>query len=141
MKKQNRYTEYMDENAVKIDEYAEGQAYSVFESEKEFFEQWAKDNAQEQAGTIRAVVIKLVKTCKNGNICIAGSDTLTNAFCLHFLPKGKFAGLCPEIAKPKPVFDDENIPVGVEIVDDEILTTALKDRLLVLSNDTPIKIK
>ena len=141
MKKQNRHNEYMDENAIKIDEYSEGQAYSVFESEKAFFEQWAKDNAQEQAGNIRAIVIKVVKTCKNGNICIAGSDTLTNAFCLHFLPKGQFAGLCPEIAKPKPVFDDEHIPIGVEIADDTIISTALKDRLLVLLNDKPIKIK
>ena len=141
MKKQNRHTEYMDENAVKIDQYSEGQAYSVFESEEEFFKQWAKDNAQEQAGNKRAVVIKGVKTCKNGNLCIFGNDTLTDAFCLHFLGKGKFSALCPEIAKPTPVLDEEGIPVGLEVADDEIISTQLKDRLLVLVNNTPVKIK
>lgn len=35
--------------SVKLDEFAEGSAYSVYESVKEYLAQWAKDNAQDQA--------------------------------------------------------------------------------------------
>lgn len=34
---------------IKIDEFTEGSAYSVFESTEQYLAQWAKDNAQEQA--------------------------------------------------------------------------------------------
>lgn len=34
---------------IKIDEFTEGNAYSVYESTAQYLAQWAKDNAQEQA--------------------------------------------------------------------------------------------
>ena len=35
--------------SIKLDEFTEGSAYSVYESVKEYLAQWAKDNAQDQA--------------------------------------------------------------------------------------------
>lgn len=35
--------------SVKLDEFTDGRAYSVYESAQEYLAQWAKDNAEEQA--------------------------------------------------------------------------------------------
>lgn len=34
---------------IKLDEFAEGSAYSVYESTEQYLSQWAKDNSEEQA--------------------------------------------------------------------------------------------
>lgn len=125
---------------VKIDEYTEGQAYSVFESSEDFFKQWAKDNANENGKGVQAVRIKGVKTCKNGNICLFGPDVVTGTMAVYFVSKGVF-GVLSGIS-PKVIYDNDGIPNGVEFEQtDEVLSAMLTDKRLVLLNGKPIRIK
>ena len=69
-KKQTRDDEYMQENAVSIDEYTEGQGYSVYASQDEYLKQQALDNALEQTTEPLQGDILSAKLCKNNNIML-----------------------------------------------------------------------
>lgn len=66
----NRDKEYMEENAVKIDEYTEGQGYSVYSSQDEYFKREALENAQAQQLEPLQGDILSAKVCKNNNIML-----------------------------------------------------------------------
>ena len=66
----NRDNEYMEENAVKIDEYTEGQGYSVYASQNEYFAREALENAQAQQLEPLQGDILSAKLCKNNNIML-----------------------------------------------------------------------
>lgn len=70
MKKQTRDNEYMQDNAVVIDEYTEGQGYSVYASQDEYLKQQALDNALEQTTEPLQGDILAAKLCKNNNIML-----------------------------------------------------------------------
>lgn len=70
MTKKNRHSEYMEENAVSIDEYTEGQGYSVYNSQDEYLKQQALDNALEQTTEPLQGDILAAKLCKNNNIML-----------------------------------------------------------------------
>ena len=138
MKRDNEYQNI--DGSVKIDEYTDGQAYSVFESSEEFFKQWAKDNAQDNGQGVQAVRIKGVKTCKNGNICIYGPDVVTDTMTVHFVSPGRF-GIISGI-QPKIVYDKDGVPEGVEFEqDDAVLSAKLYDKRLVILQGKPMGIK
>ena len=138
MKRDNEY-QNIDGN-VKIDEYTDGQAYSVFESSEEFFKQWAKDNAQDNGQDVQAVRIKGIKTCKNGNICIYGPDVVTDTMTVHFVTPGRFSVISG--VQPKIVYDKDGIPEGVEFEqDDAVLSAKLYDKRLVIMQGKPMGIK
>jgi len=65
-----RDKEYMAENAVVIDEYTEGQGYSVYESQDEYFKREALENAQAQTIEPLQGNILAAKLCKNSNIML-----------------------------------------------------------------------
>lgn len=138
-----RDNEYMQDGAVKIDEYTEGQAYSVFESTEAYLKQWAKDNAEEQGDTIgkRATRLLGAKLCKNGNVCLFGTDTLTSKFTVHFLSVPALKALWPKL----PVTiekDDDGFPTGLTLdMGEQVLNDGMKDLLLCLMNGKPIKLK
>lgn len=66
----NRDNEYMDENAVKIDEYTEGQGYSVWESQDAYLKAQALENIQAQQTEPLQGDILSAKVCKNNNIML-----------------------------------------------------------------------
>lgn len=66
----NRDNEYMDENKVVIDEYTEGQGYSVYDSQDAYFKQEALENAQAQTIEPLQGDILSAKLCKNNNIML-----------------------------------------------------------------------
>ena len=70
MTKKNRHSEYMEENAVSIDEYTEGQGYSVYASQDEYLKQQALENALEQTTEPLQGDILAAKLCKNNNIML-----------------------------------------------------------------------
>ena len=138
MKRDKEYQNF--DGQIKIDEYTDGQAYSVFESSEEFFKQWAKDNATDNGQGVQAVRIKGLKTCKNGNICIYGPDVVTGTMSVYFLNPGLFSALSG--VQPKIVYDKDGIPDGVEFEqDDAVLSAMLHDKRLVILNNKPVKIK
>lgn len=65
-----RDKEYMQENAVVIDEYTEGQGYSVYDSQDAYFKQEALENAQAQTIEPLQGDILSAKLCKNNNIML-----------------------------------------------------------------------
>jgi CheY-like chemotaxis protein len=60
----------MQENAVVIDEYTEGQGYSVYDSQDAYFKQEALENAQAQTIEPLQGDILSAKLCKNNNIML-----------------------------------------------------------------------
>lgn len=65
-----RDNEYMQDNAVVIDEYTEGKGYSVYDSAQEYFKQEALENAQAQQTEPLQGDILSAKLCKNNNIML-----------------------------------------------------------------------
>lgn len=65
-----RDKEYMQENKVVIDEYTEGQGYSVYDSQDAYFKQEALENAQAQTIEPLQGDILSAKLCKNNNIML-----------------------------------------------------------------------
>lgn len=70
MKKQNRYTEYVDDTKVKIDEYNEMDGYSVHDSIDSYFKQQALENAE--SATVEPLQGEILHAtlCKNSNIML-----------------------------------------------------------------------
>lgn len=79
------------QGAIRVNEYEEiAKGYSVWDSTKEFLEQWAKDNAQENAiiadnTTERVAKICRVKVCKNGNLFIGCYDENNTKYVNFFV--------------------------------------------------------
>lgn len=65
-----RDKEYMQDNAVVVDEYTEGKGYSVYDSQDAYFKQEALENAQAQAIEPLQGDILSAKLCKNNNIML-----------------------------------------------------------------------
>lgn len=70
MKKQNRYTEYVDDTKVKIDEYNEMDGYSVYDSTDSYFKQQALENMENSTLEPLQGEILTAKLCKNNNIML-----------------------------------------------------------------------
>lgn len=142
MSKRDKELNSTAKNAVKIDEYTDGTAYSTWESVEDYLSQQMKENAAAQLKT-RAVRLYGAKRCKNGNMCLFGKDVITDAFCLFFVSVPKLHAISPkglitiEIEK-----DTDGVPTGLSIAEsDKVLTDKVKDLRLVLVDDEPIQIK
>lgn len=129
-------------NAVKIDEYTDGTAYSTYESVEEYLEQQLKENAAAML-TTKAVRLYGAKRCKNGNICLYGKDVISDAFVLYFVSVPTMKAISPEgLITVEVLKDDDGVPTGLDIAEtDKVLTDKVKDLRLVLVDDKPVQIK
>ena len=67
------------------EEISEIKGYSVFGSEQEFFQEWAKENVQEQTGNIVADIV-YNKLCSNGNLFIIAKDYANRSYTAFLSP-------------------------------------------------------
>lgn len=77
---------------ISIDEYTDGQAYTVFGSIQDAADYEAQQNAAEKATGPTLGVIKRVGICKNGNVWVA-VRRLDRKTALYFLSKVECDGL------------------------------------------------
>lgn len=121
---------------ISINDYQEiEKGYSVFDSTAEFLDQWAKDNAKDNAQIksktdIRLAKVCKVKACKNGNLFLGCYDEQMTGFVNFFVPPAIVLNITNKqvvqatyTTTPK----GHTVQTGWQWVDNEVLQDAFKD--------------